>query len=495
VPAILPGSVRAALQLPASLGLAETPDQADLRLEVREAEPLSRAVYALAAPFPTLEDSVSSADLAGAWRGEAGGPFAGQPLLMSATTRQVLSAWWGPPAAGALEEVEPEALLDRAWSTRPSWAVVPFDALEPRWKVLEIDGRSPLRADFDPGSYALSVPLGLAGDPVLVEAVLALYGPGSEAPLLPPADRDPGRLTTLAMTGVTALVRATAFTMEARGLTYPARDIGAWLREADLTHISNEVPFAVNCPPPDPVQEGLRFCSDPRYVALLEDVGTDVVELTGDHFQDWGTEAMYFTLDVYRQHDWPYYGGGENIEDGRKAVVVEHNGNRLGFIGCNGKGRPFAGATASSPGAVVCDFAFMEAEIRRLRGEGVLPIATFQHFEYYTYAALPNQVADFGRLAAAGAVVVSGSQAHHPQAMAFQDGSFIHYGLGNLFFDQLGVAPGTELAFIDRHVFYDGRYLGVELLTIRFEDFARARPMTADERGALLRATFAASGW
>ncbi len=37
-------------------------------------------------------------------------------------------------------------------------------------------------------------------------------------------------------------------------------------------------------------------------------------------------------------------------------------------------------------------------------------------------------------------------------------------------------------------MFYDGRYLGVELLTYRFEDFLRSRPMTAEERRTLLEA-------
>ncbi len=329
----------------------------------------------------------------------------------------------------------------------------------------------------------------------MVDSLLALYGPDFEDPFLFPGNRDPEKLTTLAMTGVTALVRATAWTMEVRGISYPARDIGEWLREADITHISNEVPFAVNCPPPDPGQETLVFCSDPRYIELMEDVGTDVVELTGDHFQDWGIEAMYFTLDMYRERDWPYYGGGENFEDGRQSISLTHNGNQLAFIGCNGKGRPFAGATAGSPGAVICDWDFMHNEISRLRAEGYLPVVTFQHFEYYTYQALPNQVADFGGMAEAGAIIVSGSQAHHPQAMAFDGDAFIHYGLGNLFFDQLDVGPGTKLAFIDRHVIYDGQFLSTELLTIIFEDYARARPMVAGEREQLLRNTFAASGW
>jgi len=44
-------------------------------------------------------------------------------------------------------------------------------------------------------------------------------------------------------------------------------------------------------------------------------------------------------------------------------------------------------------------------------------------------------------------------------------------------------------------VFYDGRHLSVELLTAMLEESARPRPMTADERQALLQAVFAVSGW
>src|SRR3990172_1740658 len=69
---------------------------------------------------------------------------------------------------------------------------------------------------------------------------------------LPLANRREDRLTTVVMTGVTALTRATAWEMERSGVTRPARDIGAWLREADVTHISHEVAFSPDCPPPEP---------------------------------------------------------------------------------------------------------------------------------------------------------------------------------------------------------------------------------------------------
>jgi poly-gamma-glutamate synthesis protein (capsule biosynthesis protein) len=271
--------------------------------------------------------------------------------------------------------------------------------------------------------------------------------------------------------------------------------VGDLLRNADLTHISNEVPFAEGCPYPDPFQPDMRFCSDPKYIALLEDAGTDIVELTGDHFQDWGKQAMLLTLQLYRERGWKYFGGGENLEEAQQGLLIEHNGNRLAFIGCNAKGGGYAQAAANQPGAAACGYDFMESEIARLRSQGYLPIATFQHFEYYTYAAQANQKRDFRRMAQAGAVIVSGSQAHQPQALEFNAEALIHYGLGNLFFDQYDVSPATRQAFIDRHVFYDGRYISTELLPIIFIDYARPRPMTEAERKELLEAVFKASGW
>jgi len=486
----LPEALRQAVSLPPEFSPAQQRDGAALVLQVGEQPLLSRWVYTLAAPFPTLAQGVSSVDLRNAWNN---GPF-GAPLLVDDSTYAVFTAKWGPAAQGAVRVLPTADLLGAAWDSS-SWAILPFERLEPRWKVLEVDGQSPLRKDFDPAAYQLSVPVALAGDPALASAVGSLYGMGSQAPILPPGNRDPNRLTTLAMTGVTALVRATAFTMEQRGITYPGKDVGEILRSADIAHVSNEVPFAQDCPYPDPTQEGMRFCSDDRYIGLLEDIGTDVVELTGDHFQDWGAEAMLHTLDLYRERGWGYYGGGANLAEGRQALLVEHNGNRLAFIGCNGKGGSFAQAGQNRPGAVTCDFDWMEAEIARLRGEGYLPVVTFQHYEYYTYKAQPNQEQDFRRVARAGAVVVSGSQAHQPQAFEFVDGSLIHYGLGNLFFDQYDISEACRQGFIDRHVFYDGRYIGSELVTIQFVDYARPRLMTDQERQDVLRTVFRASGW
>ncbi len=490
IPSYLPVEFSSQLNLPAEFDLALSPEAGLVQLEVGDQHPVSHWVYALVTPYPTIPDQVSLQDIKQSWKGNPSGPFAGQPLFMDESTFGVFAAWWGEPAPQVVEIASEEELLERAWDQQPSWGILPFESLEPGWKVLAIDGQSPLRKGFEANNYALTVPFSLVGDSQLVEELAgSLESPAS--------NRDPDLLTTVAVTGVTALVRATAFAMHRNGITYPARDIGEFLHNADITHISNEIPFTPDCPFPNPIQADLRFCSRPEYIELLEEVGTDIVELTGDHFGDWGPEAMRYTLEMYEERDWKYYGGGYDRKDARQARLIEHNGNLIAFIGCNGKGGGYATASESQPGAVACDYDWMQKEIARLVEDGYQVIATFQHFEYYTYAPQPDQVRDFRALAEAGAAIVSGSQSHQPQGMEFFNNAFIHYGLGNLFFDQYHFCTdyACDDGFIDVHVFYDGEYLGNELIPIVFEDYARPRLMDQEEKAKLLNKVFSASNW
>lgn len=462
-------------------------ESATLRLDLSEGPVSSLWTYALVAPFPTITDGISSEELRRTWEGDAPDPWVGSPLWMAESTKKALTATWGAAGSGAVRTIHPDDLLDFAWEKENAWAIIPFEEIEPRWKVLTIDGQSPLHNDFIPESYPLALSFGWECDGLCPV----------EQPLLPAFNRDPEKLTTLMMTGVTALVRGTAYTMERKGITYPAQDVGEWLQNADITHISNEIPFYDKCKPPTPGQVGLQFCSDPRYIELIEFVGADVIELTGNHFQDYGSEATFFTLDMYDERGLPYYGGGRDLEDARKPLRIEHNGNKIAFIGCNPVGPEFAWARVDGwPGAAPCDPKYMVSQIEDLRAEGYLPVATFQYHEYYSPEIRPWQERDFRRLADAGAVIVSGSQGHFAQAKEFYSGAFIDYGLGNLFFDQMdNPVVGTRREFLDRHVFYDGKYLGLELLTAMLVDYSRPIKMTEAERTDFLTYIFDASGW
>jgi poly-gamma-glutamate synthesis protein (capsule biosynthesis protein) len=151
-------------------------------------------------------------------------------------------------------------------------------------------------------------------------------------------------------------------------------------------------------------------------------------------------------------------------------------------------------AGIDSPGAAFCNYEYFESKIRELKQQGYLPIMTIQHSEYYHLKLSEKQITEFRQMAQAGAIIVQGSQAHFPQPMEFQSGAFIHYGPGNLFFDQMDrPVKGTRREFIDRYTIYDGRLISIELLTAMLEDYSQPRPMTISERRAFLEEIFAAS--
>ncbi len=460
--------------------------------------------YVLAAPFPTLIDEVSEESLAAFWRGTPQNELAElKTLYVSPAIAAALDELWGAYSSLTVKIrstlPQPQAL----WQEDKAWMIVPFEALDPQLKVIRVDGVSPLDFGFEPENDPLTIAFRLTlinGHEVSREDREALLSGFNIT------NRDPDKTTTLVMTGVTALVRATAYKMEINGIRYPAEAILPWLREADLTHISNEVSFYENCPFPDPNQRAIFFCSNPGYIELFDYIDADIIELTGNHNNDswyvYGVDVVPFSLNLYRERDMIYYGGGENLADALSPATITHNGNKLAFIGCNASGPDYAWATPDRGGSAPCDdYQWMADEVNRLREAGYLPIVTFQYYENYSNIPSETQIVDFGLMAEAGAVIVNGSQAHRPKGMAFDDGAFIDYGLGNLFFDQMGVTINgnlieqTRWEIIQRHTFYNGRHLSTELLTAMLEDYAQPRPMTPAERQRFLSELFSASGW
>ncbi len=362
----------------------ETADEVDLRinaLPITEDGPSGTIwTYILAAPFYTITDEISLASLKSIWQGQALARF--EKVVVTESTAQAMAVLLGEPSPTTVEIVDSETLQSLAISDEPLLTIFPFEALRPTWKALRVDGVSPIDSGFSPETYALSLNFVLESD---IDHSLAL----------PPSNYDPHKRTVLVITGVTALTRATAYMMEINGNTFPGADIQEWMTSADLTHISNEVPFAANCPSPDPNQENLIFCSSTDRIELLKYVGTDIIELTGNHMLDYGAAAMNLTLEMYEERGWTYYAGGWDLTDAQAARKITHNGNTLAFIGCNPVGPTSDFATASQPGSAPCgDYSWIIEAIAKVRAEGYLPIVTLQYAEDYTAVPSAQMIAD-----------------------------------------------------------------------------------------------------
>jgi len=465
--------------------------------------------YAPVVAFPTLADDISMAAIRAYWAGNlaalsaisdvSGGPTPATPAQAAPLTFVVsqlvlawLTHWLGAPAANVpMQVVPPDGVAATLWKMRPAaWSIVPFQQLDTSEKVLTVDSANVLSPQLD-SHYPLVQALALDGQRRDL-AALGLKKLGT----LPTTNRDVSKLTVLVMTGTTALTRATAYQMEQTGITLPARDILPFLADANIVHTSNEVAFATDCPYPNPSFDvtGLTFCASDKYIDLLTAIHLRVVELTGNHVNDWGTAALSHTLDVYDANAMLTFGGGRDAEHARQAALVVDHGNTIAFIGCNPVGPPGAWATDTMPGAAKCDDDYLSKEIPRLKKIANVVIMTLQYQEYYEYDTPQEQVDFFRKYADMGADVVFGSQAHQPQGFAFVNGTFIHYGTGNLFFDQMDNIA-TRQMFADKLILYNGRHISTTLFTGISEDYSRPRPMTTDERSAFLATIFGVSGW
>ena len=472
--------------------LLDQPRNADVQIRLAAgAEAAGSVLYtrylAPVAPFATIQDEVSMAELTLRWQGRGSGP-----LIIDADYVSELEAVFGEEAADSVQTASGSALPAVLEATAGALGLVPFEGLTPVLKVMRLNGANILSNTFDASAYPLTAVVSAFG--THREAVAAALRPQ----ITEPTNRRADELTTLIMTGVTAMARVTAARMETKGYDYPSQVISPTLRAADITHISNEVPFLEGCDV-DPSLNNMILCSSPAYWAALEALGTDIVGLSGNHVNDFGQEGARQSIGWYRENGIPIYGSGLNEEEACAPLLFEHNGNRFAFFAALAHYPSFAWATEDRPGA--CHYNGNKerifAKIAALRDEVDVIAVELQHEEIYNPGPIFRQVQDFRELRAAGADIVTGVQSHVPQAMepygyGNEEPGIIVYGLGNLFFDQMW-SWQTRTTLIARHTIHDGTVISTEILTAVIEDYAQPRWTTEVERSDLLRQIFRAA--
>ncbi len=320
---------------------------------------------------------------------------------------------------------------------------------------------------------------------------------------LPKFPTEKSDLLTINQTGVTALARGIQTKLNQVGDgAYFAENIKDLLSSSDLTHISNEVSFADDCK----TESGSTvLCADNRVFDTIKAIGTDIVELTGNHNVDVGKAAALDTLKLYHENNLQTFGGGENAEDAKKPLEINQKNNKITWLGFNlsttkaGGG----GATDTLPGANLYNEETAKTQIKEAKARGDFVIVDVQYYECYCYpdgfveheicdlpinageSDWPSQEEFFKHLIDLGADLVVGTQAHQPQTFELYNGKPIYYGLGNLFFDQT-YWPGTERSLILTHYFWNGKLLQTVITPTVYNESLRTTPMSEDEAAAFL---------
>ena len=290
---------------------------------------------------------------------------------------------------------------------------------------------------------------------------------------------------SFAQTGVNAISRAMLLDSSrfSNYGAYFAEKISDFLLKKDLTHISSEVSYHDGC---RGGRDTMVLCADWRTLDSVKALGTDIVELTGNHNNNYGADDNIATINKYHELGWATVGGGINETEAKKPLRIESaktesndyttlqnkKGANITFIAVNqststvGNGEL---ASGDQPGANGYDEATASAQITAAKERGDFVLVDIQFSECYCYpnegqedyecdSPIPGQADFFRSFIDRGADMVVGTQAHQPQTFELYNGKPIYYGLGNLMFDQT-YWPGTERSLILTHYFVDGKYI------------------------------------
>ena len=144
-----------------------------------------------------------------------------------------------------------DALIEKLKESDENIALLSLEDLDPRVKIIPLDNKYYL--DDKEGAIKFNFYSSVKPKDEFILSVIA-RNMGS-------ASFEDASLTKLNMGGVVAIARNLAFKMEAvKDYTYPAKEIGDFLADADLTHFSNEVSFVPGCVP----TRSMAFCSSPN---------------------------------------------------------------------------------------------------------------------------------------------------------------------------------------------------------------------------------------
>jgi poly-gamma-glutamate synthesis protein (capsule biosynthesis protein) len=365
--------------------------------------------------------------------------------------------------------------------------------LSKEYKLLKYNNRYYLDS-FDAG-IKISLILEKRNDEIPLDFVKDIITTNVE---LESSDFNEDNVAKVNMTGVTAMGRRVIEAMNDRNdYDYPAEKIAGFLSDADLTHTSNEVSFVDGCS----VYSGLRFCSRPEAIDALKAIGADLIELTGNHNNDFGSINNTKTIELYKSEGMEYFGGGLNSEDAAKPYITEIDGSKIAFFGYNYYDAIVAGGTnalagSNKAGANPYSESKMKSDIESIREDVDVIIVDLQFQECYSYPPgdviypicykpISNQASTFRKAIDFGADIVIGTQAHQPQTYELYGDGVIFYGLGNLFFDQ-SMWIGTRQGMILTHYFIDGQLIQTKITPTIYDSSLQVEPASKEEAKLLL---------
>lgn len=343
-------------------------------------------------------------------------------VLCTSDVNQVLGANWGINAKTIVKSTFPfdsDSLL----------FLTTIDSVDGRWLACKLNDVSYFE---NPNDYAMLIP--------------------SKHPFQFLKD-----VTSYTHTGVTAITRQTGGVLNKIGMDEYLKNILPYFKTPELVHISNEVSAVDSCVYG---QMKMSFATKTEHFGLIEKLGADIIELTGNHNLDFGKAPYLATLKWYEKRGMKYFGGGATPNQAKRPLVITlKDGSKIAWIGFNER-CPCGECADKSMGANRWDSLQAVQTIDSLRNRAGVNyiIGCVQFGETDSYSPTKSQKRISHLLMRMGVDVLIGSQAHQPQEVAIYNGKMLFYGIGNFMFDQIH-RIGVRQAFFLQCYFYKGKII------------------------------------
>lgn len=224
--------------------------------------------------------------------------------------------------------------------------------------------------------------------------------------------------------------------------------------------------------------EGHHSRVSPRLASVFSDCGFDVVSVASNHAMDWGEDALLDTISLFRQRGIQPVGAGRNLEEARRAAVVERRGIRVAVLAyCSILRDGYAAGPRKAGIAPLRVHTYYEpveyqpgvppkvvtipceedlrgmvediAEAKRTAHGVVVSLHWGIHF-------IPRMIADYQPVVAkaafeAGADLILGHHAHVPKAIGVYGGKVCFYSLSNFIMSAPARRAESAAAFTQRY--------------------------------------------
>lgn len=232
------------------------------------------------------------------------------------------------------------------------------------------------------------------------------------------------------------------------------KGIDGVLEKGDVVLTQLEVPYSDRAPELDDLDRELKNI-EPLIGRF------DLVTLAGNHIYDAGEVGVHDTLDWLDAHNILHVGGGRNINEAVKPVIVEREGVKFGFLNYNCVGIKAMNAGPQKAGAAYVDV-ISHYDLGNVANPGGNPDKIYTFPEITSYEKMiseietlrekcdvltvylhkglvhkPVKIADYEKFVSRGAVdagadVVFSSHSHILHGIEVYRGKTIYHGLNNL---------------------------------------------------------------